>query len=387
MYLPNLITWPSLDLWESRKRALNGDEFLKSSIQVLSNKADKLLLSKDVTVTQKSQFACSVAGDPHYYVSLSSYYWPNDDSAAPWIYKDGQYNREGIAQYDFLNWEIMCNRVNTFSLAWWCSNKMEYALAAIAQIRAWFLDPETFMYPNLDYAQTIPNKVKGTNAGVIDLNQIDQLVNSFGLIEKSPYWSYEDSIKLKKWCKDMVGWLLESEAGKKERSSSNNHGIYYDKILASFASYAGDRMLVTEILNSFCKKRVFLQVEPDGEMPHEMKRADAHHYLIWTLNGLISMAMIGENYEIDIWHETSQDERSIKGAIDWSIGFIDGSKDWPYKVTFNPTFVRFLDIFWRTSRVYGESHKLILNKYILSQQNSSSIASNVLNITFPRYNR
>jgi len=375
-----------MDLLKSRKRSLANDPLLKPALQALLKRADKLLIDENVSVTQKSEFACSVAGDPHFYVSLSSYYWPDEaDGSAPWVYKDGEYNRVGIAQYDFLKWEIMSNRVNTFTLAWWCTNKPEYALAAIEQIRTWFLDPKTFMLPNLDYAQTIPNKVKGSNAGIIDLNQIDQLVNSFGLIEKSPYWTYEDSINLKKWCKDMVNWLLVSEAGKRERSSSNNHGIYYDKILASFASYAGDRMLVTEILNLFCQKRVFLQIEPSGEMPHEMKRADAHHYLIWTLNGLISMAMIGENFEIDLWHETSSDGRSIKGAIEWSTGFINGSKDWPYPAKFNPTFVRFVDIFWRTSRIFGESHQLILDKYIFPQQAPNSVQSNILNITFPRH--
>jgi hypothetical protein len=385
MHIPNLISWPPLELWESRCRSLNLDDSIGFALRALINKADKLLLNPDVAVTQKNERATRVSGDAHYYISLSSYFWENkDDPSAPWIYRDGQYNWEEIKQYDHINWETMCSRVTTFALAWWCTNNSTYINAAIKQIRVWFLNPETYMYPNLDYVQTIPNVMKGSHAGIIDLNQVDQLINCIGLIEKSPCWTLDDSIAFKNWCKEMTVWLTTSEAGKKEAASTNNHGVYYDKILASFAAYSGNRELVHNILQDFLESRIAVQIGTNGEMEHEMSRADAHHYLIWSLNGLISMAMIGDNFGVDLWHATSSKDSSIKKSIEWSIGFIDNSKKWPYPATFDLGLQRFVDIFWRSSGIYGGIHNDIFEKYIIPKQDPNNIKSNILNLINPR---
>jgi len=174
-------------------------------------------------------------------------------------------------------------------------------------------------------------------------------------------------------------------AGKKERSINNNHGVYYDKILASFAGFAGDRRLVLNILNDFMENRIAKQVDHSGEMPHEMSRADAHHYLIWSLNGLVAMAMFGDNYGVDLWNTTSSNQSSVKKALDWSIGFIDKTKNWPYSATFDPSLQRFLEIFWRTSVIYKGAHDDIFQKYILIKQDPKYIQSHLFNLICPRH--
>ena len=47
--------------------------------------ADRLMLEKDIAVTQKTS---SINRDKHNYESLSSYFWPNPiDSTAPYIHR------------------------------------------------------------------------------------------------------------------------------------------------------------------------------------------------------------------------------------------------------------------------------------------------------------
>jgi hypothetical protein len=278
----------------------------------------------------------------------------------------------------------MIKRVVTFVLGWWVTDKAEYAEAAIKQIRIWFLNKDTLMYPNLEYTQTIPNFKKGSSAGIIDINQIDQLVNALGLIEMSSLWLYEDSVKMKAWCAEMVNWLVNSEHGKKERINDNNHGVYYDKILISLASFAGDKQTVYEVIKNFPQTRIFKQVTASGEMPHEMSRANAYHYLQWSLNGFIAVAEIAKNYGVDLWSISEENSGSISKAIDWSIGFIDGTKEWKYSAKFDETMHNFVEIFWRSSLHFGEQHTILLDNFLLPIQNNKYMEAHLYNIIYPR---
>lgn len=48
----------------------------------------------------------------------------------------------------------------------------EYAAHSLYLIKAWFLDPETKMNPNLNFAQRIPGKTEGRGIGIIDTRRI-----------------------------------------------------------------------------------------------------------------------------------------------------------------------------------------------------------------------
>ncbi len=46
----------------------------------------------------------------------------------------------------------MSNDVSTLALAWYFTQDNRYAQKAAAQLKSWFIDPQTRMNPNLQYA-------------------------------------------------------------------------------------------------------------------------------------------------------------------------------------------------------------------------------------------
>lgn len=384
MYYPNLASWDPTKLVSARNISLENKDEKSAAVKGICHQADLLLQKEMLTVISKSESAAALTGDAHYYASLSSYFWEDiSDKSAPWIYRDGEYNNEVISQYDFLRWEQMVKRVMMFTLSWWCTGNKIYEEAAIDQIRIWFINKDTFMYPSLEYAQTIPNKSKGSHAGIIDINQIDRLINCFGLIEKSKLWTLDDSISLKKWCADLLIWLHTSEQGKKERASDNNHGIYYDKIVLHLASYAENKILLTEIINDFTEKRIGVQVDENGDMTHEMRRADAYHYLNWTLAGIISVACLAENYGYNIWNLSPSKGGSIREVVNTTNQYINGKKIWTYKANFDKNFTRFIESYWILGEVYKGEVDDIFNSFI-APSNTVAINSHYFNIVHPK---
>lgn len=63
----------------------------------------------------------------------------------------------------------MCEAVLYNSMAWALEKTDKYAQRAAHYIDTWFINPETYMYPNLDYGQMHrgPDGQNGTKTGVL----------------------------------------------------------------------------------------------------------------------------------------------------------------------------------------------------------------------------
>lgn len=69
---------------------------------------------------------------------------------------------------DGVRLEDFTDQVYTLTLAWYFSDNAAYADKAISLIRTWFIDPETRMNPNLDFAQGVPGIAPRRGASVLD---------------------------------------------------------------------------------------------------------------------------------------------------------------------------------------------------------------------------
>ncbi|VDR26444.1 Alginate lyase [Raoultella terrigena] len=75
----------------------------------------------------------------------------------------------------------MSNDVSTLALAWYFSQDERYAQKAVQQIKSWFLDANTRMTPNLQYAQAIPGINTGRGIGIIDSRALVEVVDAIAL--------------------------------------------------------------------------------------------------------------------------------------------------------------------------------------------------------------
>jgi len=317
-------------LQKTRQKVLANDPTLAVAITKLRSDAERAFREKLVAVTDK--LIPSPSGNPHDYVSLSPFFWPNPKSAdgLPYVLRDGETNPESRA-YDSAQLKTMCNNVKICALAYYLTGDQRYAEHAASQIRRWFLNPETRMSPHLKYGQLIKGKREGSRWGIIDTGMLVWVVEADGLLHTFPGWSAKDHQELQKWFADYLVWLETSDLGKEESNARNNHGSYYDLQIVDFALFTGQRKLAADVLETAKARRLARQIEPDGSQPEELVRTKSYEYCLVNLNALFQLALLGDRVGVDLWHYRSADGCSLRGALDWMIPYTTGARAWTHQ--------------------------------------------------------
>ena len=118
--------------------------------------ANTALQTNPPSVMLKSQIPPS--NNAHDYLSQAQYFWPNTQTAngLPYVSWPGHINPEFQAIPDSVNMEIMMHKFTQLSIAYFYTGDLIYAQSAANFIRVWFLDPETSMTPNMNFAGYVP---------------------------------------------------------------------------------------------------------------------------------------------------------------------------------------------------------------------------------------
>ncbi len=266
--------------------------------------------------------------DPHDYVSLATYFWPNPDTkdGLPYIRHDGQRTPE-TAEYDAEPLGNFARDVKSLALAYYLSGDEKYAARAALLLRTWYFDPETKMNPNLDHAQLIKGVNLGRGTGIIDSLRLIETIDAAQMLSGSKAWTTEDDEKLKQWFGDYLHWLLTSKNGKDEAASKNNHGSWYDVQVTAFAIYTGDLATAKRVTSEAGMKRIAVQVEKDGSQPLEMARTRSLHYSIFNTQALTELADLAARVDVPLWSFSTPDGRSIRTTIDWLLPYATEEKE------------------------------------------------------------
>ncbi len=273
--------------------------------------------------------------DLHDYVSLAIYYWPDPSKpdGKPYIPRDGKANpeRESPGLYDEARMGQMVGAVTNLSLAYYLNGDEEYAARATAFLRTWFLDPATRMKPSLSFSQGVPGKSYGRPTGIIETVQLISLTDAICMLETSQSWTHEDDTGMKNWFSNYLDWLLTSQFGVEEGNALNNHGVWYDAQVASFAWFVGRDDLAARTVKEAMKRRIQAQIEPDGSMPRELARTRSMHYTMYNLEAFITLARVGDRVGVNLWDHRTGDGRSLRVAIDFLVPYLTGAKTWRYQ--------------------------------------------------------
>ena len=270
----------------------------------------------------------SISGDPHDYYSEAPYWWPDpDDPDAPYIRKDGlRYpgrfteHKESLAE--------MTIAVSVLSLAGHYLEEPSYSLRAAEFLRIWFIDEQTKMNPNLNYAQAIPNKSPGRCFGIIDTHNWTKWFDALELLSKSGQWLKNDQDKLRRWFADYLEWMLESENGREEKMRRNNHATWWTAQTAAVAGYTGRSDLIPMLENHARHFLVGTQIDADGRCPEEEARTRSYDYALFNLEAFGFLSRIFERYDIDLWEWTNKRGGSVKKALDYMIPYMQEPEKW-----------------------------------------------------------
>lgn len=327
---------PSTRIYDGEKLAgvkarMQSEEYAPAITRLMSD-ADKALKSKPVSVMDKTMVAGS--GDKHDYVSMGPYWWPDptQPDGLPYIRKDGVRNPNATA--DCTNIGKTINDISTLGIAYYFSDNEKYAAKAAELTRIWFLNPETRMNPNMNYAQMIPghNGNKGRGFGMIDVYSFINLLDAVEMMNTSTAFTKADRNGLKDWFSEYLEWIRTSPVADEARTSENNHGVSFDVQQTVYALFTGDPILARTTVNEFAKLRLFPQIEPDGRQPRELERTNGLSYSNYNLSLIMDMCAIGHTLGIDVYNSVSTDGRCIAKALKYLASFIGKPQsEFPYQ--------------------------------------------------------
>ena len=161
-----------------RKNDSTTNEFLESVIA----KANSFLPEKPRSVVEKPQLPPS--GNNHDFYSLAAYEWPNPDTpnGLPYVSRDGKVNPEIYTISDRTNLNQMIQRVKILAIANYFTDNSTYSLKAQELLQVWFLDKDTYMNPNLNYAEIEKGKGRLNPSGIMEGVDLPELTDAIGLL-------------------------------------------------------------------------------------------------------------------------------------------------------------------------------------------------------------
>lgn len=292
--------------------------------------ANAALKAKPYSVIHKT--ISPPSNDKHDYLSISRYWWPdaNKEDGLPWIRRDGVTNPSTQTDdVDRKRLGSMVKSVEALALAYYYSDDLKYAVKAAELLRVWFLNPETKMNPNLQYAQSIPGHNKLRRSGILDGRLIpENLLDAIVLISKSGEWDSTDQTQMNAWLRDYLNWLIKSDLGKAGAQQENNHGSWYHFQVSALAYYLQNTDTLKASLEA-TKKHISKQFDKNGAQPHELSRTRSYFYSTFNLDALSHIATIAHKSGLNLWHFPSKEQSILKGAVEYLIPAAKGEA-WPH---------------------------------------------------------
>lgn len=348
---------------EVRKKIKAGNQGFEPALSNLCHTADEMLQTEPYSVMDKEVLPPS--GDKHDYMSLGTYWWPNPETenGLPYVRRDGEVNPEGY-KLDVPRLKKLCSEVVVLANAFFFTENSKYSQKCRELLQTWFINPETRMNPNLNFGQGIPGICEGRGIGIIDTAGFTNLLDAVGILNSSGEIPEHILTGLKDWMNQYLDWLVESPIGINEAGQQNNHGTWYDVQVVRLAIFTGRKDLASEICENAKKKRISVQIEPDGSQPKELSRTRSRDYTGMNTRGLLNLAAIAAIVDVDLLNYSTRQGQGIKSAIDWLIPYASGEKDWIWQQITDLDNSSYIEIFRRAAIYYhDEKYENVLNVF------------------------
>ena len=341
------------------------------STKYLFAQANSFLSKRPTSVMDKTQLPAS--GNRHDFLDLKPYCWPDPKSpnGLPYICQDKLgINPEFNTIPDYNNMQDMIERVKTLALAYHFSHNESYASKAAQLLRVWFLNGDTKMNPNLQYAEMVRGKNNGTNGGIIGGKDFPEIIDSLDMIDNSRSWTGQDQKGMKLWFTHYLDWLMNSTAGIQEGKSRNNHGTWYNVQVSGIALFLNRSEISESFLQKTKTRLIPVQILADGRQPFELRRASSLDYSVFNLLGLFKLADIGEHLGIDLWNFKTDRGAGLQKALDYLLPYLLNKSPWPYvqnksidmdKVA---TLLGEAATHYPDSEIYKQAYRLLDRKYV-----------------------
>jgi hypothetical protein len=319
------------------------DSLMLKAIEILRVKGDEVI-NKDInSVTFKEKVP--PGGTKNDYWSIAPYWWPDPakPDGLPYINRDGRVNPESksIRDKEFL-YEVF-NDMELLGLSYVYFKDEKYVDHAVKLVKAWFIDSETKMNPNLNFGQSIPGVNNGRITGIIDTRGLMNLLESVLQLRNSPNWDMQTDQGLNNWVNSYLNWMLYSDLGKQGKNLNNNIGTAYDNQVIYYMLFLGKKLNAKQYISNTLPGRLDVQFEADGSQPHELKRTKSWDYSRANLEEWMRLVRLAENVDFDLFNYETKSGRSVRKAYEWLKPYGTGDKKWEFEQITNTNIQRSFD--------------------------------------------
>ena len=334
-------------LWNIKN--IDGIKENKSSklYKLIIQKANAYLEAPLIDVTDKSS---QFVNDTHYYVSLATYFWPDSTrNDGKYILRDGYINPER-EKYDRVKLFDLCDRLTYLSLAFYMGHQDKYFDEFVKLLIGWFCDSNTYVYPNLEYAQIVPgyNKNQGNRMGLIEARSYNDILESIRLVDMIRPIDRSIMASVKWWFYEFSRWMVESKLGLADDNAIDTHGTSYDLVLLNIAQFTNQKDLAIRITDNFYKRRLTTQIAEDGSMHEELKRTNSLSYSILNLSFILDFCIIQQNMGVSYY---KQKKTIIDRAIAFIRSHLSDNNTW--------TYPQMSSVGWEKKRLEYETRRLL----------------------------
>lgn len=309
----------------STKLTFNLNEIENS--RVLRNAAF-YLKEKPITVT--SSFCERSAGTLHDFYSEGDYWWPDPAHPdGPYIRKDGMTNPDNfiVHREEMIRFSQISGALGS---AYILTHDQKYADQLVLHLKAWFINEDTKMNPNLLYAQAIKGIATGRGIGIIDTIHLIEVAKAIQAIQNSNALSKSDLTTIKLWFSNYLNWLTTHEYGIAERDNGNNHSVCWALQVAAFADLTNDTVVMDFCRNFFKNTLLPNQMAKDGSFPLELKRTKPYGYSLFTIDAMASICQILSTKEDNLFLYSTKDGRNMALGLAFMAPYISNKSLWPY---------------------------------------------------------
>jgi hypothetical protein len=225
----------------------------------------------------------------------------------------------------------MSNAILYNAMAWVLTGSSNYSSNVANYINTWFINPDTAMTPNLNYAQMQrgPKGQVGSHTGILDLKGMTKITSGILMLRNgsSPEWTSNIDSQMTNWTKTYIEWLNTNRPIAYEESiADNNHGTFFYNQLTSLQILVGDANAAINATKTYFSEQYLIQIDANGEQPLEAKRTRDYHYRAYNLAAMITQARIGKYLGLDFWKTPTNKGGNIQAACDFAMTIAPGDE-------------------------------------------------------------
>jgi hypothetical protein len=286
---------------------------------------------KEAPITITASTSPRSTGGLHDFFSEGDYWWPDPQNPdGPYVQRDGMSNPNNFVAHRRYLMRLSL-QVPALAAAWKLTSDSRYANHAAKHLRAWFVDEQTRMNPNLQFAQAIHGRFTGRGTGIIDTIHLVEVARAMEVLEGSHALKASEIKGINQWFTDYLTWMTTSKNGTDERDAKNNHGTCWVMQVAAFAHLVGNEELMAYCRNRFKAILVPNQIAADGRFPEELRRTKPYGYSLFNLEAMTTVCQILSTPSDNLWTFTLADGRGIARAVEYMYPYIKDKKGWPLK--------------------------------------------------------